>query len=295
MGAGFAGLEAARALRHAPVEVLMIDRTNYHTFQPLLYQVAAAGLEPGEIAHAVRGIFQKHPRFRFRMGEVTEVDPSAGHVALAEGTAVAYDALLLAAGASPAYFGVEGAEGHAFPLKGLSDATRLRSHILHQFEQEARPEVPSDGSRTKFVIVGGGPTGVEMVGATDEEGRPYPQLAPVAQQQGRHAARQIQRRLAGVSTEPFEYDDPGMMATIGRNAAVVQGPGGFEQTGWIAWLLWTVLHIWELIGFRNRLAVMLDWIYSYFTYDRSARLIFDERPTSRHTSHNRQQSHGQTV
>lgn len=134
-----------------------------------------------------------------------------------------------------------------------------------------------------------------MAGATDEEGRPYPQLASVAQQQGRHAARQIQRRLAGALTESFEYDNPGMMATIGRNEAVVQRPDGFEQTGWVAWLLWTVLHIWELIGFRNRLAVMLDWIYSYFTYDRSARLIFDERPTSRPASQKRLQSHGQTV
>jgi NADH dehydrogenase len=405
VGGGFAGLEAVRALREAPVEVLMIDRTNYHTFQPLLYQVATAGLEPGEVAHTVRGIFQTHPRFRFRLGTVTTVDPDAHRVSLDSGETIGYDYLILAAGAEPEFFGVEGAEQHAFTLKTLGDATRLRSHLLRQFERAAQCQSSTNAGRLNVVIVGGGPTGVEMAGAlvelienvltadfpevdtsraqvtlvemtphllgsydaslrdytldtlrergvevvlddavervaaqavhlesgrilptgtliwaagvrarpladslgaeqtrggrvrvasdlslpeasdtfvvgdmaaaTGPDGHPHPQLAPVAVQQGRHAARQIQRRHDGQDTEPFTYDDPGMMAVIGRKAAVVERPGGFTATGWLAWILWAVLHIWELIGFRNRLVVMLDWIYNYFTYDRSARLIFE--------------------
>ena len=425
VGGGFAGLEAVRGLREAPVEVLMIDRTNYHTFQPLLYQVATAGLEPGEIAHTVRGIFQTHPRFRFRMGTVTTVDADTKRLRLSSGEAIGYDYLIIAAGAEPEFFGVEGAKQHAFTLKTLGDATRLRSHLLRQFERAAeRRSAPSAG-RLNVVIVGGGPTGVEMAGAlvelidnvlaadfpevdtsraqvslvemaphllggydaslrdytldtlrergvevvlddavervaaqavhfesgrilptgtliwaagvrarpladtlgakqtrggrvrvasdlslpgasdtfvvgdmaaaTDSEGRPYPQLAPVAVQQGRHAARQIQRRLDDEAPKTFTYDDPGMMAVIGRKAAVVQRPGGFTATGWLAWVLWAVLHIWELIGFRNRLVVMLDWIYNYFTYDRSARLIFEGGEESSTPMHQSAKSHGQRV
>jgi len=423
VGGGFAGLEAARTLQDAPVEVLMIDRTNYHTFQPLLYQVATAGLEPGEIAHTVRGIFQAHPRFRFRLGTVRAVDPDAHRVSLDDGEAIGYDSLIVAAGAEPEFFGVEGAEQHAFTLKTLGDATRLRSHLLRQFERAAQRRCATNPGRLNVVIVGGGPTGVEMAGAlvelienvlavdfpevdtararvtlvemgphllggydaslrdytldtlrergveviledavervaaqavhlesgrirptgtliwaagvragpladslgaeqtrsgrvrvasdlslpgapdtfvvgdmaaaTDPDGQPHPQLAPVAVQQGRHAARQIQRRLDDEEPEPFTYDDPGMMAVIGRSAAVVQRPDGVTATGWLAWILWAVLHIWELIGFRNRLVVMLDWIYNYFTYDRSARLIFEEDPESPTPEHQTADSHGQ--
>jgi NADH dehydrogenase len=425
VGGGFAGLEAVRTLREAPVEVLMIDRTNYHTFQPLLYQVATAGLEPGEIAHTVRGIFQTHPHFRFRLGTVTTVDPDAQRVSLDSGKMIGYDYLILAAGAEPEFFGVEGAEQHAFTLKTLGDATRLRSHLLRQFERAAQRQSSTNAGRLNVVIVGGGPTGVEMAGAlvelienvltadfpevdtsrtqvtmvemaphllgsydpslqdytldtlrergvevvlgdavervaaqavhlesgqilpagtliwaagvragpladtlgaeqtrggrvrvasdlslpdasdtfvvgdmtaaTDPDGHPHPQLAPVAVQQGRHAARQIQRRLEDEESEPFRYDDPGMMAVIGRKAAVVERPGGFTATGWLAWILWAVLHIWELIGFRNRLVVMLDWIYNYFTYDRSARLIFEEDAESPTPVHQSAESHGQRV
>jgi NADH dehydrogenase len=357
------------------------------------------------------------------MGTVTTVDADAKRLRLSSGEAIGYDYLIVAAGAEPEFFGVEGAEQHAFTLKTLGDATRLRSHLLHQFERAAERRSASSAGRLNVVIVGGGPTGVEMAGAlvelidnvlaadfpevdtsraqvtlvemaphllggydaplrdyaldtlrergvevvlgdpvervaaqavhlesgrilptgtliwaagvrarpladtlgaeqtrggrvrvasdlslpgasdtfvvgdmaaaTDSEDRPHPQLAPVAVQQGRHAARQIQRRLGDEAPEPFKYDDPGMMAVIGRKAAVVQRPGGFTATGWLAWILWAVLHIWELIGFRNRLVVMLDWIYNYFTYDRSARLIFEGGEESSTPVHQSAKSHGQ--
>jgi NADH dehydrogenase len=146
----------------------MIDRTNYHTFQPLLYQVATAGLEPGEVAHTVRGIFQTHPRFRFRLGTVTTVDPDAHRLSLDSGETIGYDYLILAAGAEPEFFGVEGAEQHAFTLKTLGDATRLRSHLLRQFERAAQHQSATNAGRLNVVIVGGGPTGVEMAGALVE-------------------------------------------------------------------------------------------------------------------------------
>ena len=303
------------------------------------------------------------------------------------------------------YYGIPGVREHAYALKSLADAANLRSHVLRQFEQATVDDASVEEGGLRFVVVGGGPTGVEMVGAlvelfdrvldedfpevdvsdaevvlvemtdsvlppydstgrdyalrtlrdrgvevrlgeaveratdqavylkggerlptrtliwaagvqantlaealpspktdggrvvvdehlrlpgyestyvigdmaaaTDGEGNPLPQLAPVAVQQGGYVAHQIRAHLRSEPTEPFGYNDPGMMATIGRNAAVVETSSGFQVTGFVAWLMWTVLHIWELIGFRNRLSVMLDWIYSYFTHDRSARLIFE--------------------
>ncbi len=168
VGAGFGGLNLARALRKAPVDVLLIDRQNYHTFQPLLYQVATAGLEPEEIAHAVRGIFHKQRNFSFRMGGVVQVDFQARRVLLDDGAAVPYDYLVLAAGADTNYFGVEGAEAHGFPLKSLPDAINLRSHIIQLFERvNERPALIEEGALT-MVVVGGGPTGVEMAGALCE-------------------------------------------------------------------------------------------------------------------------------
>lgn len=168
IGSGFAGLEAARVLQEVPVEVLMIDRNNYHTFQPLLYQVATCGLEAGQIAHAVRGICQSHPHFRFRMGTVAAVDSDAKCVRLKDGETLGYNSLIVAAGAEPDFFGVEGAEQHAFTLKTLGDATRLRCHLLRQFERGAERRTPTDSGRLNVVIVGGGPTGVEMAGALVE-------------------------------------------------------------------------------------------------------------------------------
>ena len=168
VGAGFGGLTLARALRRASVEVLLIDRQNYHTFQPLLYQVATAGLEPEEIAHAVRGIFQRQKNFSFRLGTVVGVDEAAKAVLLEDGDRIAFDYLVLATGVATNFFGIEGAEAHSFPLKSLPEAVALRSHIIRQFEQADRDRSLLERGALTFVVVGGGPTGVEMAGALVE-------------------------------------------------------------------------------------------------------------------------------
>jgi NADH dehydrogenase len=409
VGAGFGGLTLARALRHTSFEVVLIDRQNYHTFQPLLYQVATAGLEPEEIAHAVRGIFQSHHTVRFVMGTATSLDRNAQAVLLEEGDRIGFDYLVLAAGATTNYFGVEGAAEYSFPLKTLEDAIALRSHIIRQFEEADRhPELIREGL-LNVVVIGGGPIGIEMAGAlvewfelvfrkdyphlpvnrarvlliealdtvlatyderlqqytrqqlrrrgielhlgdpvvrvspeavylqsgeriptrtviwaagvracslaerlnlpqtrggrlmvepdlrlpgyanvfvigdlaasSDEDGHLHPQIAPVAIQGARHVARQLQRLLQGQETEPFRYRHRGTMATIGRHAAVAALKGGLRLTGPLAWFAWLALHLVHLIGFRNRLQVLINWAWNYFTYDRSARLIFSIQPT----------------
>jgi NADH dehydrogenase len=405
VGAGFGGLEAARALHGAPVDVLLVDRNNYHTFQPLLYQVATTGLEPEEIAHAVRAIYHEQPNFHFRLGDVRGVDWEARRVSLADGGELAYEFLILAAGASTNDFGIPGVHENAFALKSLTDAIRLRAHILEQFECASRDPSAIARGALCFVIVGGGPTGVETAGAlvelfhkvlrkdypsldmksarvvliereprllgtfhpssqayalavvekrgvevrlgtavervtadsvtlaggstiasrtliwaagvraatladrlglkqgragridverdlslkarpevfvigdmaasVDEHGALHPQLAPVAIQGARHAARTIRARLAGRSSEPFIYRDHGTMATIGRNAAVAELPGGIRTRGLVAWWMWLGLHLVQLIGFRNRAIVLMNWAWNYFTYERGARLILD--------------------
>jgi NADH dehydrogenase len=402
-------MNAAKALRKAPVDVTIIDRNNYHKFQPLLYEVAMAGLEPDDIAHNVREIFRGARNIHFRMGTVDVIDADAHQLTLRDGATVSYDYLILAAGAVTNYFGVEGAEQHAFPLKDLSDAVGLRNHVLRQFEAYDRDPAQAPEGQLTFVLVGGGPTGVEMAGALvelfdtlnddypafdvmeqaqvillemqDDLLPPYakslrdytrrtleergvdvrtgatvervaseaviladgteiptqalvwaagvqaspladllgaeqasggqvivnadltvpawpnvfvvgdmaaiegeadgwlPQLAQVAIQSGRHAARQIQRTMEGKSTEAFSYTDLGQMATIGRNAAVAELAGGIKFKGLIAWLMWVVIHIAKLVGFRNRASVFMDWIYNYFTYERHARLILDMETT----------------
>ncbi len=405
VGAGFGGLTLARNLRQAPVDVILIDQHNYHTFQPLLYQVATAGLEPQEIAHSVRGVFHAQPQIYFRLGTVTGVDWDRRAVVLDDGEHIGYDYLVLAAGATTSFFGVEGAQEHGFELKSLPDAMRLRSHIMRQFEQaDQNPALLDEGALT-FVVVGGGPTGVEMsgslvelfqmvlrkdfphlpverarvilieasphvldffsdkskryaasqlrhrgvevmldqevvrvepdavhlksgtsiqaqtliwaagvrahpladavgleqtrggrlkvqpdlsvpgkprvfvigdlAGSTDEEGNLYPQLAPVAMQGARHVARQIRADLQKQARTRFSYTDKGIMATIGRNSAVAELPGGIRTTGFIAWVMWLFLHLLMLVGFRNQLNVLINWAWNYITYDRSARLILD--------------------
>ena len=412
VGAGFGGLTLARALRRASVEVLLIDRRNYHTFQPLLYQVATAGLEPEEIAHAVRGIFQRQKNFSFRLGTVVGVDEATKTVLLEDGDRIAFDYLVLATGVATNFFGIEGAEAHSFPLKSLPEAVALRSHIIRQFEQADRDRSLLERGALTFVVVGGGPTGVEMAGALvelfqkvlrkdfphlpldrarvvlveasprllgafhetsqafalkklarrgvevrldepvvrleadavtlqsgevlptqtliwaagvrtpplvealameqthggrlvvqhnlsvpdhpdvfvigdmagsrDEEGRLHPQLAPVAMQGARHVARQIRRRIAGQPTTAFRYTDKGIMATIGRNAAVAELAFGLRTSGFLAWVMWLILHLVLLIGFRNRLNVLVNWAWNYFTYDRSARLIMHPPRATQH-------------
>lgn len=168
IGAGFGGLNAAKALKHAPVDVLLIDANNFHTFQPLLYQVATSALDSGDVAHQVRQVFVRQQNFRFRNGRVTNVDLVARKVTLADGGSVAYDFLVVAAGAVYADFGVAGAREHAFVLKSLDRATHLRSHILRRFERAAIDPSAIDEGALTFVIVGAGPTGVEMAGALTE-------------------------------------------------------------------------------------------------------------------------------
>ena len=168
VGAGFGGLNAAKALRRAPVDVLMIDQNNYHTFQPLLYQVATAGLEAGDIAHQVRHVFRRQRNFRFRQGTVVGFDRERKLVHLKDDAAVPFDYLILAAGAVYNDFGVPGVREHAKFLKALTEATNLRAHTLRQFERASAGHAPEGAGTLTFVIVGGGPTGVEMAGALSE-------------------------------------------------------------------------------------------------------------------------------
>jgi NADH:quinone reductase (non-electrogenic) len=401
VGGGFGGLNAARALRHAPVNVLLLDRNNYHLFQPLLYQVATAGLEPEEIARPVRAILRRQKNFDFRLVDVTGVDFTRRRLDTSAGP-VAYDYLILSHGSETNFFGLESMRQHGFGLKDIPDALRIRNHVLTCFEQ-AMLETDPERRRAKltFIVVGGGPTGVEMAGALselirlvlvkdyprlnikdvrillleatdkiltamperlreaavktlwrkwievrfsavvtdydgelvrlksgeviptrtviwaagvqaaplnarlgltagrqgrvvveptlqvhghpevfiigdaahlDENGQPLPMVAPVAIQMGKHAALNIRNALRGKPLVPFHYRDQGTLATIGRNAAVAD-VYGIRAKGFPAWVLWLGIHIIQLIGFRNKLFVLLNWAWDYFFYERAARLI----------------------
>lgn len=400
-GAGFGGLWAARTLAGEAVDVLLVDRNNFHTFYPLLYQVGAAEIDTSEICYPVRKILRGKPNVRFAMGEVEAVDLDARAVRVG-GAHVPYDHLILAIGSTPHFFGVPGAAEHAFPIRVVEDGMALRNHVLARFERAAREADPDRRRRAlSFVVVGGGPTGVEYAGALaelvfgpvardypeldvdgvrivlvegldrllstmrerlgryarhrlermgvdvrlggmvsevsgtgirledgsrvaaetvvwtagvrgdpaaerwglpieragrvtveptlqvpgrpevqvvgdlaafEEDGALLPQIAPVAIQQGEHAARNVLRRLRGSEAEPFRYRDRGMLATIGRNHAVAELRGR-AFAGFGAWILWVVIHVAKLIGFRNRLVVLTNWAWDYFTYERFARLI----------------------
>ena len=404
VGAGFGGLYAARAFKDADVRVTVIDRRNYHLFQPLLYQVATAGLSPGDIAYPIRGVLNKQKNARVFLAEVTAIDVEAGKVVLQDGE-ISYDYLILAAGACHSYFGHPEWEAYAPGLKGVEDALEIRRRILLAFEKAERE---TDEARRlallTFVIVGGGPTGVELAGAIGEiackvlvgdfrtinpqeariilieagprvlpsfpedlstkaevslrrlcvdvrknspvtairpglvetgdehipaatvlwaagvaasplarslgvpldragrvlvetdlsipghpevfvigdlaafvhqAGHALPGLAPVAIQQGRHAAQNILRRCRGLSSTPFQYVDKGTLATIGRAAAVADF-GAVKLSGFLAWIAWIFIHIFFLIGFRNRFIVLFEWAWAYVTLQRSARLITGE-------------------
>lgn len=408
IGAGFGGLRVAKELAKTDIEVVLIDRNNYHRFQPLLYQVATTGLDPEDIIHPVRNIFSKAKNVRFMLGQVEEIDRARRQLRLHDDTVVSYDYLVLAGGATTNYFGVDGAEEYGHTLKDIPSAMALRNHILHQFEAaERNPDRLEEGDLT-FVIVGGGPTGVEMAGqmaevfkyvlredyravdstkakvilvemlpdllmpfddslraytrralerrgvevrtntmveritadgvyledgehipaktliwaagvkagplagivgteqtksgrlvvnpelclpenpeifavgdiagGMDEAGNPYPQLATVAIQQGRHVGEQLRRIARGEPAQPFTYRDPGIMATIGRNDAVAQLAGGLRLRGIPAWLMWALVHVYKLVGFRNRIDVFLNWVYNYATYNFSARIILEGAP-----------------
>ncbi len=405
VGAGFGGLKTAQKLAQAPVQITLIDRHNYHLFQPLLYQIAIAGLVPSQIAYPLRTIFRHQKNLTFQMGEVVAIDFDAHYVRI-NGSILAYDYLVLAMGGESNFFGLNTVEENSFQLKSIESATSTRNHLLEMFEQASREADPEKRKALlTFVVVGGGPTGVETAGAlaelithvmtkdypamdlsesrvllleatgsvmpmypdqlrkatmkllkgknveimlnarlTDYNGRavtladsrnvnactliwtagvrsaeltdrlgvqqaaarrvrveptlqlpqhpdvfvigdaayvedkqcqPLPMLATVAQQQAVAAAQNIQKILKREPLQPFHYKDPGLLATIGRNAAVAR-IWGLSFSGFIAWLIWMALHIYRLIGFRNRLVVLINWAWDYFFYDNQVRLITRE-------------------
>jgi NADH dehydrogenase len=401
IGGGFGGLMAARRLARSPVRITLIDRKNHHTFQPLLYQVATAGLSPGEIAAPIRWILRGRPNIQVLLAEVKDFDLSRRVVRLSD-EEIPYDYLIVAAGATHAYFGHDEWEPLAPGLKTIEDALELRRRILLAYElAERRAANDEEELPLNFVVVGGGPTGVELAGTLaeiarrvlanefrsidpkrtrillleggprilpaypedlsqsaveqlqrlgvevqtssmvtgvepaavrmgdahipaavilwaagvaasplgkklgvpvdragrvlvnpdlsiaghpevfvigdlaalkDEHGKMLPGVAPVAMQEGTATAKNIQRDLQHEPRQNFHYVDKGSLATIGRAAAVADF-GKFHISGFIAWLSWLFIHIFFLIGFRNRIIVMIQWAWSYFTYERGARLI----------------------
>ncbi|MEW6432837.1 MAG: NAD(P)/FAD-dependent oxidoreductase [Myxococcota bacterium] len=407
IGGGFGGLSAARRLARRPVRVTLIDRQNHHLFQPLLYQVATAGLSPADIASPIRSLLAKHRNVEVRMGEVTGVDLAAKRVRLKDGVEMTYDALIVAAGVRHAYFGRDDWEKDAPGLKTLDDALEIRRRVLSAFEAaETEPDAAVRDALLTFVVVGAGPTGVELAGAIAElarftvardfrafdprkarvvlveagprmlsafdeklsdsarraieklgvevrlstrvtevradgvklgdaflpartvlwaagvQGPPLaralgveldragrvkvqadltipghpdayvvgdlasfevegggtlPGLAPVASQQGQHAADNVLAGLEGRARQPFRYVDKGIMATVGRAAGIAQ-TGRLKLSGFPGWLAWLFIHILFLVGFRNRLLVMIQWTWAWFTYGRGARLITGVTP-----------------
>ena len=405
-GMGFGGLRAAKALAGSNVELIMVDRNNYHLFQPLLYQVATAGLEQEAIAYPLRGLTRQWPSASFLLAEIVGVDLD-GKTIQTDAGLIPYDYLIVAAGSRTNFFNMKSVETHAFDLKQLAQAEDLRNHILLMFEHASREQNPQRrAALLTFVIVGGGPTGVEfagalrelivyvlsrdystitaaetrivlveaadslltampadlrqyaqqklcsmgvevllenrVVGATAESvelhggdvisshtllwsagvaaaelavhlngvergaagrivvqpglnlkdypevfvigdmaccvenGSPLPMMAPVASQQGTYAAEAILAREQGKTLPPFHYFDKGSMATIGRSSAVATA-AGFKFRGYIAWLAWLLLHLYYLIGFRNRLVVMMNWTYAYWFQERQVRLITSKK------------------
>jgi NADH dehydrogenase len=403
VGAGFGGLNAAKALGNRDVDVLLIDRNNYHGFWPLLYQVATAGLEAEAIAYPVRATLRRYGNADFQMAEVRRIDLERKLV-LTDGQPVEYDYLILAAGSANNYFGNDALSQVTFGMKDVDEAERLRNHVLMAFERASREEdAERRAALLTFVVIGGGPTGVELSGAFSElirhvmrkdypalnvaqaqvvlieaapqilntfperlqrsaqrrlermgvniqlgtavtsvendvvtlkdgtrvaaatvvwaagvrasaladalgvalgrsarvkvtpqlnladhpevfvvgdmaylegyrEGVAYPMVAQVAIQMGKLAAKNILATVRGRQPEEFRYFDFGSMATIGRSAAVFDA-FNIRLTGILAWLGWLFIHLLYLIGFRNRLVVLLNWIVNYFTYERGVRVI----------------------
>ena len=402
VGGGFGGLQCARALANQPLDLLLLDRHNYHLFTPLLYQVASSLLNPSEISFPLRRTLRAE-NLRVRMAEVTRLDLAARRVHAADGHAFDYDWLVLATGAVTNFFGIESVERAALGLKNLPDALALRNHVLSCFEAALLEDDPEDRRTWQtFLVVGGGPTGVEYSGALSElfrlvlprdypdldvrgsrvvlvealdrlladfpaelgrytrralerkgvevrlgtrvtgvegetdvrladgsaigartliwaagvqarapaadpplpltaggrvdvdenllvrgqtrvfaigdvagvrwEGESLAMMAPPAMQEGRHVAAQIRRATEGRPLEPFRFHDKGVMATIGRSAGVA-ALGKLRLKGFIGWIAWLAIHLYYLIGFRNRLIVLSRWTYNYFRLDRPIRLI----------------------
>jgi len=406
VGAGFAGLEAAKRLAKEDVSIVVVDRRNFHLFQPLLYQVATAALNPSDIAYPIRSIFKHQENVdRIVLGTVTAIDPGKGEITLEDGERIGFDHLVLATGATHSYFGRDEWRGRAPGLKTVEDALVIRRRVLDAFEQAERDPERAEEFLT-FVVVGAGPTGVELAGAlveiavhaldrefdridprkarivlaegadavlppypeslresarrqledlgvevrlgrlvteigerevvfddgsrlatrtvlwaagvqaselgsqlpgerdragrvtvaedlslvghpeifvvgdlahVESAGKPVPGVAPAAMQQGRHAAEQIRRDLRGKSLAPFRYRDKGSLATIGRARAVAD-LGRLRFSGWFAWLAWLLIHVFFLVGFRNRVFVILSWAWHYVTFKRGARIITEVEP-----------------
>ncbi len=408
IGGGFGGLYAAKALRRAPVRITLVDRRNYHLFQPLLYQVATAALNPSDIAAPIRSVLRKQENISVILGDAMSIDLDRKLIQLADGQ-LAYDILIIATGATHSYFGHAEWEENAPGLKTIEDALEIRRRVLLAFEAAERESDP-DRQRAwlNFVVIGGGPTGVELAGALSEIARqtmlrdfrrinpssarviliegmdrllpPYPPdlsakaatqlqalgvevmtkttvtrvtdhdvvagetiiptrtvlwaagvqasplarslgapldragrvlvapdlsvpghpevfvigdlaavmqsdgklvpgVAPAAIQEGTHTAKNIVRMLGGQPALPFRYRDKGSLATIGRAAGVADF-GRIRLSGFIAWAAWLGVHIFFLIGFRNRLLVILQWAWAYVTFQRGARLITGKDPRS---------------
>lgn len=413
IGGGFAGLWATRALAREKIRITLLDRRNHHLFQPLLYQVATAGLSAPDIAAPLRHILGHQRNVEVRLGEVVAIDKAARQVQLADGSTLGYDSLLLATGATHAYFGNDQWAADAPGLKTLDDAIALRRKLLLAFERaEAEPDPAKKAAWLSFAVVGGGPTGVELAGTLAEiarhtlrnefrhidpasakvrlveagprvlssfpevlslkarrqleklgvevltgtpvsdidsqgftlgeqfvpartvvwaagvaasplartldvpldragrvlvqpdltlpghpelfvagdlaavnqaNGKPVPGVAPAAKQMGKYVADAVRARLHGKPAPgPFKYADYGNLATIGRMAAIVH-LGKLQLSGILAWWFWLAAHVFFLIGFRNRVVVLLNWAVAYWSYQRSARIIFgddqeDRRP-----------------
>jgi NADH dehydrogenase len=401
IGGGFGGLTTAQALRNVGVRITLVDRTNHHLFQPLLYQVAIAGLSPADIASPIRAILRDQQNVTVLLDEAQSIDLNKRAVQLRT-SRLTYDYLVLATGGRTSYFGHDEWEQYAPGLKNLDDALRIRERVLLAFELAEKENDPERRRELlTFIVVGGGPTGVELAGAiaelarfvlerdfrlidpgaarvilleggprilpgfdpdlsasaeaqlaelgvsvrvnakvtnidergvylgeqllkastviwgagvsataltrtlgapldragriivepdltlpghrevfaigdmtlfTHDDGNPLPGVSPVAMQMGRLVARNIQYAMAGMEYETFHYFDKGSMATIGRSRAVA-AIGKIKLKGYMAWLAWLFVHLIFLIGFRNRVAVLLNWMWSYFTYQRGARLI----------------------
>lgn len=405
VGAGFGGLQCAKALRDEPVDVLLVDRQNYHLFTPLLYQVASCLLNPSEIAAPLRKVLRGASNVRYRQGEVVDVDFARRHVRLADGTVLDYDELVIATGTVTNYYGNETVASRALGLKDLGGALQLRNHVLDCLERATAATDPVERRRLlTFCIVGGGPTGVEYAGALaelarlvlpheypelqphelrivlleggdrvlpmfkrrlstyarrelerrgvdvrtdvlvasademgvvtrdggevptativwtagvrpadlsvhpgvtrteqhryavddhlrvlgtdhvhaigdgaaapDHKGQPLPMLSPPAMQAGRYVAKEI---VHGRARRKFRYHDKGTMATIGRRAAVAQ-MGPIQLTGFLGWVAWLVVHLYYLIGFENRVRVLLRWGWYYVRLDRPVRSILRADP-----------------
>jgi NADH dehydrogenase len=399
VGAGFAGLAAVKELRQVGAQVLLIDRNIYSTFQPLLYQVATGGLNPGDVAYPLRSLARRKAA-RFRPGELVGIDPAGQRITLTDGTVLDYDYLVLGTGVSAAFYGVTGAAEHTLGLYTRHDAVALRDQIMARLE---RLDVEHTEQGVNFTVVGGGATGVELAGALAElrddadafpdvdradvhirlvemapallapfhpklqryalaelrrrgvdvhldtkiseitedqvilangdklpsdatvwaagvsapdavqewglpqghggrievrpdlrvtgqdrifatgdlaliEGQPLPQVAQPAIQTGRHAGKQIALLMAGRPTRPFHYFDKGIMATIGRRSAVVEFPRGPRLRGTLAWLAWLALHLFYLLGGRNRLSALLNLSYRYLIWGHGGGVIVGDDP-----------------